>query len=113
MTRASMSAVTPGKVAPRAPLSLARLRAWVWESDLAVGARKTSARARAAARGAGSSLPWLGRSVMRASTASPPAASASARIASPSSRVVSSTTTSTSSPAATLRQSRTTVVTAR
>ena len=44
MRRASMSAVTCGIVAPRAPASLAALRARVWEMDQAVGAMKTRVR---------------------------------------------------------------------
>ena len=43
ITRASISSVTPGRVAIRAPASLAALRAAVWESDWTVGARTTSA----------------------------------------------------------------------
>src|SRR6478735_7779121 len=38
ITRASISPVTPGIVAPRAPASVARLRAVVWLSDRLVGA---------------------------------------------------------------------------
>ena len=49
ITRASMSSVTPGSVATRAPFSLARLRAAVCESDWTVGARTTSAAAIASA----------------------------------------------------------------
>ena len=51
MTRASISSVTPGSVAIRAPASVAALRAAVWESDWTVGARTTSAAAIAAAIG--------------------------------------------------------------
>ena len=43
ITRASISSVTPGSVAIRAPASDAALRAAVWESDWTVGARTTSA----------------------------------------------------------------------
>ena len=39
ITRASISSVTPGRVAARAPASVAALRAAVWESDWTVGAR--------------------------------------------------------------------------
>ena len=49
ITRASMSSVTPGRVAIRAPASVARLRAAVWESDWTVGASTTSAPAIASA----------------------------------------------------------------
>ena len=50
--RASMSAVTPGIVAPRAPASVARLRALVCDSDGRVGAMNTSHAANAAATAA-------------------------------------------------------------
>ena len=83
MTRASMSAVTPGSVAPRTPASLARLRAWVCDSDFVVGAMKASAAARAAATGAGGSAPWFGRSAITARVASAPACAATSRSASP------------------------------
>ena len=49
ITRASISSVTPGIVAIRAPASLAALRAAVWESDWTVGASTTSAASIAAA----------------------------------------------------------------
>ena len=52
-----MLAVTPGSVAPRAPPSVAALRAFVCESDFEVGAMNTSAAASAAATGAGGSSP--------------------------------------------------------
>ena len=58
ITRASISSVTPGRVAIRAPASLAALRAAVWESDCTVGARTTSAAAIAAANAAGGSPAW-------------------------------------------------------
>ena len=45
ITRASISSVTPGSVAIRAPASEAALREAVWESDWTVGARTTSAAA--------------------------------------------------------------------
>ena len=112
MTRASMSSVTPGIVAPRAPASVARLRALVWLSDRVVGAMNTSHAASAAAMLAGGSVPSVARSSITMSTASAPAARASSRSASPIVRMAGSTTTTTSSPACTPRQRRTTVSTA-
>ncbi len=113
ITRASISSVTPGRVATRTPASLATLRAAVCESDCTVGARTTSAAAIAAATGRGGSAAWESRSAITARVASAPAASASPRIRSPSPWVAGLQTTSTSSPAATPRQSRTTARTAR
>ena len=55
ITRASISSVAPGRVAIRAPASVAALRAAVCESDCTVGASTTSAAAIAAATGAGGS----------------------------------------------------------
>ncbi len=55
ITRASISSVTPGSVAIRAPASVAALRAAVCESDWTVGARTTSAASIAAAIVAGGS----------------------------------------------------------
>ena len=69
-----MLAVTPGSVAPRAPPSVAALRAFVCDSDFEVGAMNTSAAANAAATGAGGSVPRLGLGGRIVSTASPPAA---------------------------------------
>ena len=87
ISRASRSAVTPGIVAPRAPPSLARLRAVVCDSDGRQGAMKTSAAASAAATVGGGSVPrsGLGGRIIR--TASPPAARAACRSASPSAGV--------------------------
>ena len=113
MSRVSMSAVTVGIVAPRAPLSVARLRACVCESEREVGAMKTSQAANASAIGGGGSTPWFSRGDMTASTASACASWASRRSASPTSCSGSSTTTRTFSPGATARQRRTTVRTAR
>ena len=73
ITRASISSVTPGSVAIRAPASEAALRAAVWESDWTVGARTTSAARIAAATGPGGSAAWESRSAISASTASAPA----------------------------------------
>ena len=73
ITRASISSVTPGRVAIRAPASLARLRAAVWESDWIVGARTTSAAAIASATGPGGSAACDSRSCISATTASAPA----------------------------------------
>ena len=81
--RASMSAVTPGSVAPRWPSSHARLRALVCDSDGRHGAMNTSAAANAAATGAGGSVPRAGLGGRIVSTASPPAARAAASSASP------------------------------
>jgi hypothetical protein len=103
ISRASRSAVTPGSVAPRAPLSVAALRARVCDSERLVGAMNTSAAASAAATAAGGSCPFTSRASITASTASAPARDASARSASPISRVPSSTTTRTSSPSRTPR----------
>src|SRR4051812_17453978 len=111
--RASMSAVTPGSVAPRAPPSVAALRALVCESDFAVGAMNTSAAASAAATGGGGSSPCSARAVITQVTASAPAAEAALRRRSPSALVSSSTTTATCSPARTPRQRPITVSTAR
>ena len=58
--------------APRAPASLARLRAGVWLSDRLVGAMNTSQAASAAAIGRGGSVPSVARSSIIASTASAP-----------------------------------------
>ena len=80
MTRASISSVTPGSVAVRAPASVAALRAAVWESDWTVGARTTSAAAIAAAIGGGGSAAWEPRSAITASTASAPASCAVSRM---------------------------------
>jgi hypothetical protein len=57
ISRASMSSVTPGSVAPRTPASEACLCAWVWLSENVVGARCTSQASMAAATEAGGSLP--------------------------------------------------------
>ncbi len=84
ITRASISSVAPGRVATRAPASVAARRAAVCESDCTVGARTTSAAAIAAATGAGGSAAWVARSVIRQLTASAPARPASARRRSPS-----------------------------
>ena len=108
ITLASISSVTPGRVAMRTPASVAAFRAAVWESDWTVGARRTSAAAIAAATAAGGSAAWERRSPITARVASAPAASASPRILSPSAWVAGLQTTSTSSPAETPRQSRTT-----
>ena len=83
ITRASISSVTPGRVATRAPASVARLRAAVCESDCTVGARMTSAAAIASATVPGGSAPCAARSEITVSTASPPASAASALSASP------------------------------
>ena len=72
ITRASISSVTPGSVAIRAPASLARLRAAVCESDCTVGASTTSAAAIASATGPGGSAACDARSAITASTASAP-----------------------------------------
>ena len=107
-----MSSVTPGSVAPRAPPSLAALRALVWLSERVVGAMNTSAAASAAATAAGGSCPSTSRGSIVHSTASAPAAAAAERSASPTLRVAGSTTTTTSSPARTPRHWPTTVWTA-
>ena len=112
ITRASISPVTPGIVAPRAPASVARLRAVVWLSDRLVGAMNTSQSASAAASVRGGSVPSVARSSITARTASADASEASSRSASPMARVAASTITSTSSPGLTARQRLTTVLTA-
>ena len=112
ITRASISSVTPGSVAIRAPASVAALRAAVWESDWTVGASTTSAAAIAAAIGAGGSAACETRSAITLSTPSAPAAWASARRRSPRPCVAGLQITSTSSPSRTPRQSRTTALTA-
>ena len=114
ISRASMSAVTPGmRGAARAVVGRALARLRVRERARRSGAMKTSQAASAAAIGGGGSTPWFSRADMTASTASACAAWASRRSASPTSCSGSSTTTSTSSPGATARQLRTTVRTAR
>ena len=113
MSRASMSAVMPGSVAPRAPASVAALRACVCESERVVGAMKTADRGSAAATGGGGSVPSVARSSMSARTASAPARAAASRSSSPIARVPASAITRTSSPGFTPRLSRTTVSTAR
>ena len=113
ITRASISSVTPGSVAIRAPASLASRRASVCESDLTVGQRTTSAFAMAAATGPGGSSPWTERSAISISIASAPARPASPRIRSAIPRVDGFATTSTDSPSRTARQSLITVETAR
>ena len=70
ITRASISSVTPGIEATRAPASVAALRAAVWESDWIVGARTTSAASIAAATVAGGSAACESRSEITASVAS-------------------------------------------
>ena len=100
ITRASISSVTPGIVAIRAPASLAALRAAVWESDWTVGAITTSAASIAAATVAGGSAAWESRSAITASVASAPSPWATIRIRSPSPSVTGLQTTSTSSPGA-------------
>ena len=82
-----MSSVTPGRVAPRAPDSEARLRAGVWLSERLVGQMNTSQALIAAAIGRAGSVPSVARSSITASTASAPAAAAAVRRASPMSRV--------------------------
>ena len=62
ITRASISSVTPGRVAIRTPASVAALRAAVCESDCTVGQRTTSAAAIAAATDRGGSVPDSARS---------------------------------------------------
>ena len=112
ITRASMSSVTPGIVAPRAPPSLARLRAVVWLSERVVGAMNTSQASSAAATGLAGSVPSVARSSIRARTASAPAAAAASRSASPIRRLAGSAITTTSSPSPTARQRLTTASTA-
>jgi hypothetical protein len=73
ITRASISSVTPGRVAIRVPASFAALRAAVCERDWTVGARTTSAAFIASAIVRGGSAAWEARSAMIAITASPPA----------------------------------------
>ena len=98
ITRPSISAVTPGIVAPRAPASVACLRAAVWLSDLVVAAMYRSQAPSAAAIGGGGSVPSVARSSMIASTASAPRSAAASRSHSPIARVPGSTTTNASSP---------------
>jgi hypothetical protein len=112
MSRASRSSVTPGSVAPRAPLSLAAVRARVCEIERVVGAMKTSAALSAAATASGGSSPWLARGDMSVSTLSAPALDAALWNASPMGRVPSSATTTTFSPARTPRHVLTTACTA-
>ena len=76
--------MTCGIVAPRAPRSVARLRASVWLSDFEAGTMNTSQAASASATGAGGSEPSVARGDMTVSTASPPAARAPSRSFSPS-----------------------------
>ena len=113
ITRASISSVAPGRVAIRAPASVAALRAAVCESDCTVGQRTTSAAAIAAATEAGGSVPCVSRSAISARTPSASARPASPRRRSPSPIVAGLATTSTSSPGRTPRQSRITAATAR
>ncbi len=86
ITRASISSVTPGIVAIRAPASLAALREAVWESDWTVGAITTSAASIAAATAGGGSAACDSRSPITASVASAPTPSATVRSAPPSPR---------------------------
>ena len=113
ITRASISSVAPGRVAIRAPASVAARRAAVCESDWTVGARTTSAAAIAAATEAGGSAACEPRSVISAITASAPSLPASPRSRVPSPIVAGLQITSTSSPSRTPRHSRTIAVTAR
>ena len=89
----SISAVTPGIVAPRAPASVAFLRAMVWLSDLVVAATYRSQAPSAAAIGGDGSVPSVARSSMITSTASAPRSAAASRSDSPIARVPGSTTT--------------------
>ena len=73
ITRASISSVTPGRVAILAPASEAALRAAVCESDWTVGASTTSAASIASAIDRGGSPAWDARSAIVARTASAPA----------------------------------------
>ena len=113
ITRASISSVTPGSVAIRAPASLARLRAAVCESDCTVGASTTSAAAIASATvarrlaGVGRALGHHRQHRVGAGLRPPRRASRS-----PSAWVAGLQTTSTSSPSLTPRQSLTTARTA-
>ena len=107
-----MSSVTPGSVAPRAPLSLAALRALVWLSERDVGAMNTSAAFSAAATASGGSCPSTSRGSMIVSTASAPASAAPSLSASPIARFGASVTTTTRSPDCTPRHCRMTVSTA-
>ena len=66
------SSVAPGIVAPRAPASVARLRAAVWERDWTVGAISTSAAAIASATVLGGSAACEARSEITVRTASAP-----------------------------------------
>ncbi len=113
ITRASISSVAPGRVAIRAPASVAALRAAVCESDCTVGASTTSAAAIAAATDAGGSAACEARSAIRHITPSAPTRPASPRSRSPSPIVAGLQTTTTSSPSRTPRHSRTTALTAR
>src|SRR5215207_2054384 len=113
MRRASMSSVTPGSVAPRAPASLAALRARVCESERSVGAMKTRAAASAAATAAGGSWPSTSRGSITVTTGSAPRLAATSRSTAPRRSVVRSTTITTSSPRSTPRHGPTTVSTAR
>ena len=83
ITRASMSSVTPGSVAARAPFSVARFRAAVCESDWTVGASSTSATAIASATVSGGSAACEARSDITVRTASAPTSAASPRSSSP------------------------------
>ena len=113
ITRASISSVTPGSVAARAPASVAALRAAVWESDWTVGARTTSGRQhRSGDRRRAARRAWEPRSAITASTASAPASCAASRSRSPIRWVAGLQITSTSSPSRTPRQSRMTALTA-
>ena len=93
-----MSSVTPGSVAPRAPPSLAALRARVCDSERLVGAMNTCPAASAAATAAGGSWPSTSRGSMTVTTGSAPSCAAASRNATPSASVVRSTTITTSSP---------------
>ena len=83
ISRASMSSVTPGSVAPRAPASLAALRARVCESERRVGAMNTCAAASAAATAAGGSWPSTSRGSMTVITGSAPERATAACSAAP------------------------------
>ncbi len=112
ITRASISSVAPGRVAIRAPASVAVFRATVCDSDCTVGQRTTSAAAIAAATASGGSVPDSARSAIRARMPSAPTRPASPRKRSPSPIVAGLATTSSSSPSRTPRQSRTIALTA-
>ena len=105
ITRASMSSVTPGRVAQRAPASVALFRAAVCERDWTVGAISTSAAAIASATTRGGSAPCEGRSLITVSTASAPASAASSRRRSPTRCVAGLQMTRASSPSFTPRHS--------